>query len=155
MQSETIREGEGNYKKIENTHRNHRKVSFSRRIFCDAKTYFRDDQVYEKPSSKTHLFEKPFEKPQELPKSWELSKNNVKFARIAEDDEENRKRKRPRSFAVVELAPKKCQCEVLTTLHSRFIDEFHSKSIKNQKKREEGVTEHAFQMKKMIEKVIF
>ncbi|CAA84736.3 SAP domain-containing protein [Caenorhabditis elegans] len=116
-------------------------------------TIEKDDQVYEKPSSKTHLFEKPFEKPQELPKSWELSKNNVKFARIAEDDEENRKRKRPRSFAVVELAPKKCQCEVLTTLHSRFIDEFHSKSIKNQKKREEGVTEHAFQMKKMIEKI--
>ncbi|CAO4369887.1 unnamed protein product [Caenorhabditis nigoni] len=99
------------------------------------------------------VLEKPFLKPEEPPKSWELSKNNVKFARITADDEENRRRKRPRSFAVVELAPKKCQCEVLTTLHSRFVNEFHSNSVKSANKKEKGVTEHAFQMKKIIRKL--
>ncbi|ULU00782.1 hypothetical protein L3Y34_001302 [Caenorhabditis briggsae] len=99
------------------------------------------------------VIEKPFLEPEEPPKSWELSKNNVKFARITADDEENRRRKRPRSFAVVELAPKKCQCEVLTTLHSRFVDEFHSKSLNIVNKKEKGVTEHAFQMKIIIGKL--
>ncbi|EGT52165.1 CBN-HIM-18 protein [Caenorhabditis brenneri] len=106
-------------------------------------TIEKDDKVLDKP---THEFREP-------QKSWELSKNNVRFARIAADDEENRKRKRPRSFAVVELAPKKCQCEVLTTLHSRFIDEFHCKSIEGAEKKEKGVTEHAYQMKRIIGKL--
>ncbi|PIC37962.1 hypothetical protein B9Z55_010122 [Caenorhabditis nigoni] len=79
------------------------------------------------------VLEKPFLKPEEPPKSWELSKNNVTFARITADDEENRRRKRPRSFAVVELAPKKCQCEVLTTLHSRFLSRFEQLSSDMQK----------------------
>ncbi|PIC37963.1 hypothetical protein B9Z55_010122 [Caenorhabditis nigoni] len=86
------------------------------------------------------VLEKPFLKPEEPPKSWELSKNNVTFARITADDEENRRRKRPRSFAVVELAPKKCQCEVLTTLHSRFVNEFHSNSVKSANKKEKGLS---------------
>uniref|UniRef100_A0A1I7T2H5 SPK domain-containing protein n=1 Tax=Caenorhabditis tropicalis TaxID=1561998 RepID=A0A1I7T2H5_9PELO len=106
-------------------------------------TIEQDDKVLEKASPESR----------DSQKSWEFSKNNVKFARIAADDEENRKRKRPRSFAIVELAPKKCQCEVLTTLHSRFIEEFHCKSVKKKNKKEEIMTEHAFQMKKIISKL--
>ncbi|KAF1761788.1 hypothetical protein GCK72_010044 [Caenorhabditis remanei] len=129
---------------------------------CKAKQADKDTDKKKTTKSKTltatmekedEILEKPIKESQSSLKSWELSKNNVKFARIAADDEENRKRKRPRSFAVVELAPKKCQCEVLTTLHSRFIDNFHCKPIKNVCEKMESVTEHAFQMKKLIEKL--
>lgn len=105
--------------------------------------FFRDDRV---------RFSEPKLQPKQ-DKYWEVSKNNVKFARIASDDEANRRRKRPRSFAVVELAPKKCQCEVVTTLHSRFMDEFHFKSLENHAEKGEGLSEHAFQMSRMIEKL--
>ncbi|CAI2347402.1 unnamed protein product [Caenorhabditis sp. 36 PRJEB53466] len=105
-------------------------------------TLERDDEV----------MDKKFVEPKKVLKNWEVAKNNVKFARIPEDDEDNRRRKRPRSFAVVELQPKKCRCEVIDVLHSRFCDNFHAKSIQNSDKKQEGITEYAHYIRAIIDK---
>ncbi|KAE9416633.1 hypothetical protein Angca_000917, partial [Angiostrongylus cantonensis] len=39
-------------------------------------------------------------------------------------DPNEKKRKRPRSYAVVELAPRACKCEVLQRIHDRFLGAF-------------------------------
>ncbi|CAI5444809.1 unnamed protein product [Caenorhabditis angaria] len=85
-------------------------------------------------------------------KKWETSKDSVKFAKIDADDEANRRRKRPRSFAVVELAPRECQCEVLTTLHTRFMEKF---TFSSQKQRSSAITltEFSFTQQKMLKKI--
>lgn len=44
------------------------------------------------------------------------------FTRVL--DPHDNKRKRPRSFAVVELAPRTCKCEVLQKIHDRFLEAF-------------------------------
>uniref|UniRef100_A0A8R1I6U7 Structure-specific endonuclease subunit SLX4 n=1 Tax=Caenorhabditis japonica TaxID=281687 RepID=A0A8R1I6U7_CAEJA len=92
------------------------------------------------------------EKEKEKEKKAPKSKFQPEYVRI-EEPIDTRARKRPRSYAVVELAPKKCKCEVVATLHSRFLDEFHFSSVKMRKTREQGVSEHAFQMRRLIEKL--
>ncbi|VDL82723.1 unnamed protein product [Nippostrongylus brasiliensis] len=50
-------------------------------------------------------------------------RSSPQFTRIV--DTNDGRRKRPRSYAVVELAPRACRCEVIERLHDRFLDTFH------------------------------
>ncbi|KAK6745478.1 hypothetical protein RB195_011914 [Necator americanus] len=47
------------------------------------------------------------------------------FTRLVDPNE--KKRKRPRSYAVVELAPRSCKCEILEKVHNRFLEAFKVK----------------------------
>ncbi|KAL6725538.1 hypothetical protein Aduo_007585 [Ancylostoma duodenale] len=48
--------------------------------------------------------------------------SSPQFTRIADPNE--KRRKRPRSYAIVELAPRSCKCEVLEKVHDRFLESF-------------------------------
>ncbi|RCN49540.1 hypothetical protein ANCCAN_04312 [Ancylostoma caninum] len=48
--------------------------------------------------------------------------SSPQFTRIADPNE--KRRKRPRSYAIVELAPRSCKCEVLEKVHDRFLQSF-------------------------------
>ncbi|CAI4231507.1 unnamed protein product [Auanema sp. JU1783] len=54
--------------------------------------------------------------------------DSPQFQRL-EDLKTNRK-KRPRSYSIVQLAPHECQCQVLTLLHERFISMFKTRKRK-------------------------
>ncbi|ETN69916.1 BTB/POZ domain protein [Necator americanus] len=47
------------------------------------------------------------------------------FTRLVDPNE--KRRKRPRSYAVVELAPRSCKCEILEKVHNRFLEAFKVK----------------------------
>ncbi|KAK6010398.1 hypothetical protein OSTOST_24578, partial [Ostertagia ostertagi] len=49
--------------------------------------------------------------------------SSPQFTRII-DDANERRRKRPRSYAVVELAPRSCRCEVIQKVQNRFLETF-------------------------------
>lgn len=49
--------------------------------------------------------------------------SSPQFTRIFDPNE--KRRKRPRSYALVELAPRSCKCEVIQKIHDRFLETFH------------------------------
>uniref|UniRef100_A0A1I7W799 Uncharacterized protein n=1 Tax=Heterorhabditis bacteriophora TaxID=37862 RepID=A0A1I7W799_HETBA len=67
----------------------------------------------------------------------EKSDTSLQFTRISDPAE--KRRKRPRSYAIVELAPKSCKCEVLTEMHGRFLDNFHVRKTGGESERFKSV----------------
>ncbi|VDM72119.1 unnamed protein product [Strongylus vulgaris] len=53
------------------------------------------------------------------------------FTRIPDPNE--KRRKRPRSYAIVELAPRSCKCEVLQKVHERFLEAFKIRKTSGEK----------------------
>ncbi|CAB3402517.1 unnamed protein product [Caenorhabditis bovis] len=114
----------------------------SHRIDCKKKTELRN-------SKKINV---DLEVKEEDAKKW-MTTDDIKYSAIENCEEANRKRKRPRSYAVVELAPRECQCEVLTTLHKRFLDNFAVRKSSKSSQISENLSENAFQLKSLIDKV--
>ncbi|CAJ0596662.1 unnamed protein product, partial [Cylicocyclus nassatus] len=53
------------------------------------------------------------------------------FTRIPDPNE--KRRKRPRSYAIVELAPRSCKCEVIQKVHERFVEAFKVRKVNGEK----------------------
>ncbi|CAD6192952.1 unnamed protein product [Caenorhabditis auriculariae] len=79
------------------------------------------------------------------------SENDARILRI-EDESRNLSRKRPRSYAIVELAPRECRCESVGLLQERFLQSFRVRKSRA-KRKNDGFTQQTHHMAHLISKL--